>query len=1229
MESGLNVDLLIGHSIGQLTALCVSDSIPLPMALSLVQDRATMIQNHWGSEKGAMLAVKLKMEDLIPLISETNQDPGLKVDIACFNGPTAYVLAGSDASIRHIESMMRARDDVLGTDVSRRLEVTHGFHSKFLDDILPQLTERALMIDFQKPKIPIETCSEVESWRRIDGSAVARHSREPVFFSNAVERIARSHGACNWIEAGSGSGITSMARNALNVPERAVHRFHKMNLESQDPLQGLADTVVNLWNSGCRVQFWPYHRLQSPLYWQGCLPPYQFDRSRHWLPYREDDRLISATGSPSLLSMVSLMRPQTFDETIAEFTIARDSKDYKDLVNGHKVLGTALCPASLYLHVVGRAVAELRLLNSRDILQGSLVVEKLEMQLPLGVESHNSIILNLRSLDRKPYHWSFYISTFTESTTPERLTHVKGIVHLQQDVNVNPLAKRSTSSMPSQDSTETCISGSFIYKIFSKMVEYADFMQGVLKITCKDTEIVGLVSLPVTQHAPESKNELTICDPVAIDNFLQVAGFYINFLLQDQSNIVYVCSHIEEFKHHDWARKQHHGPWIISCKRMVRDGNRMTCDILAIETRTEKAAVTIAGACFVGVPTSSLSTTLSSLESGKETSHKGVPQRMKQTKTHRWPVESNAKTWAEADVHSRHPSFYGSVEPPEHQEPKDECFTQLCQLLSDMTDVPRDEMQPESRLELIGVDSLMTIEALGEIERVFHMKILVSDFDRMENLGSLCSYIKANSPKVFEAGDCSEARSPAQPGTVDAPVASSPNRPVSIPPSPPVPVQSSRARRLQNALEAVWAQQDCILRETHLASFTRHVHPQMAKLGVQYIVEAFEELGCSLSAIPEGGAIDLQCLSGRKQLLCQLYSILEHASLLQSQGTQMVRSGVPVSREPSIEILQKVLSEFPRHHSETALLGRMGPHLGACLSGKGDPLRLLFGDTAAKELITEVYTDSPVFAAGTRLLVTFLLELLSSETWPNPLNILEVGGGVGATTRSVIDMLEGIGRAFEYTFTDISSSLVITAETRFPNMKDKMIFQVLDIETEPDDITVGYYDIIISTNAIHATKSLKQSCRNVHNMLRKDGVFCLVELTRNVEAYDIVFGQLDGWWRFEDGRTHPLADIECWKKSLYDAKFLNINWTGSDESEDSDLIRLITASGICEDPDAREGGKGKPTTMETIMFKEVDRTPLYADIYYPEEIVQSKCQRPIGKPLSSCCTFLFHLNDQD
>jgi 2-polyprenyl-3-methyl-5-hydroxy-6-metoxy-1,4-benzoquinol methylase len=61
-----------------------------------------------------------------------------------------------------------------------------------------------------------------------------------------------------------------------------------------------------------------------------------------------------------------------------------------------------------------------------------------------------------------------------------------------------------------------------------------------------------------------------------------------------------------------------------------------------------------------------------------------------------------------------------------------------------------------------------------------------------------------------------------------------------------------------------------------------------------------------------------------------------------------------------------------------------------------------------------------------------------------------------------------------------------------------MRYAVLDVEKPPSAELLEYYDIVISTNCIHATKDLSRSAIHIREMLKPNSILCLVELTRNL-----------------------------------------------------------------------------------------------------------------------------------
>ncbi|KAL4799166.1 S-adenosyl-L-methionine-dependent methyltransferase [Aspergillus venezuelensis] len=130
---------------------------------------------------------------------------------------------------------------------------------------------------------------------------------------------------------------------------------------------------------------------------------------------------------------------------------------------------------------------------------------------------------------------------------------------------------------------------------------------------------------------------------------------------------------------------------------------------------------------------------------------------------------------------------------------------------------------------------------------------------------------------------------------------------------------------------------------------------------------------------------------------------------------------------------------------------------------------------------------------GTLMLGRFLTKALSQK---KSVRILEIGAGIGGTTEHILEQLTGHNIPFSYTFTDTSRSLVAQAGTRI-TVPNNIACIVLDIENPPSS-EFGCYDIVIASNAIHATKDLLASSRNCFRLLKPGGILCLVELMRDL-----------------------------------------------------------------------------------------------------------------------------------
>jgi thioesterase domain-containing protein/SAM-dependent methyltransferase len=350
---------------------------------------------------------------------------------------------------------------------------------------------------------------------------------------------------------------------------------------------------------------------------------------------------------------------------------------------------------------------------------------------------------------------------------------------------------------------------------------------------------------------------------------------------------------------------------------------------------------------------------------------------------------------------------------------------------------------------------------------------------------------------------------------------------------------------------------DAFAAETSFLGYWEDAYPLHARLIIAYIAEAFAALGCQLNSLAPNAPVLVAGVHSRHEtLLARLLEILvEHGIVRQTTDQNFVRSAQTIDATSSAALHAQIIQQHPLYTVEHQLLRITGEHFAECLQGNVDGVDLLFGSNRSRNILQDVYANAPVFKTATIMLARFLIDAFKTTSHSKPIQILEIGAGTGGTTMFIVKELLNARLDFVYTFTDISASLVSKARKKFAGIEN-MRFQVLDIEKPVPAELRGQYQTVISTNCIHATPDLVASCQHIRALLEPNGFLALVELTRKMAWFDLVFGLLEGWWAFTDDRTHALVDEHVWDQKLRAAGYRHVEWsTGA--SKESSNIRII------------------------------------------------------------------------
>ena len=211
---------------------------------------------------------------------------------------------------------------------------------------------------------------------------------------------------------------------------------------------------------------------------------------------------------------------------------------------------------------------------------------------------------------------------------------------------------------------------------------------------------------------------------------------------------------------------------------------------------------------------------------------------------------------------------------------------------------------------------------------------------------------------------------------------------------------------------------------------------------------------------------------------------------------------------------------------------RCGAKLTSVLTGADSALDTLFpgGSFGQAENLYQRWPLSRYFAGMVRAALEAVVNALPPG---KPLRVLEIGGGTGATTASLLPVLPPDRTV--YTFTDVSDMFLAHAARKFaayPFVR----YGLLNIEQAPQEQGYGRhsYDVIVAVNVLHATRDVNQTVQHVQSLLAAGGMLLLNETTEHLPWYDMTTGLIGGWQRFEDNlRTdNPLLKPEQWAEVL-------------------------------------------------------------------------------------------------
>jgi amino acid adenylation domain-containing protein len=337
---GIRPAAMIGHSIGEFVAACISGVFSLKDGLELVATRARMMGKLPG---GSMLSVRLPAEVLEQRLSKD-------LAIAAINGPSLCVVSGPTDVIEQLQQILESEEVVC-----RPLHTSHAFHSPMMDSIIEPFADLAKTIQLSAPRIPFVstvTADWITDAQATDPMYWASHLRSTVRFAEGIKTLWQQPERV-LLEVGPRTTTATLARQqAKDLKQQVAISSLGSTAEDDAECAAILYAIGQLWQAGVEIDEQAFYadeyRRRVP------LPTYPFERKRYWIDPKptsssivaehptdaiESPRIESTSESPSS-SNIQTTPPNSMPNSEMQTLIVSDTRKQQLILQLQEVLET-------------------------------------------------------------------------------------------------------------------------------------------------------------------------------------------------------------------------------------------------------------------------------------------------------------------------------------------------------------------------------------------------------------------------------------------------------------------------------------------------------------------------------------------------------------------------------------------------------------------------------------------------------------------------------------------------------------------------------------------------------------------------------------------------------------------------------------------------------------------------------------------------------------------------
>jgi [acyl-carrier-protein] S-malonyltransferase len=223
-SSHIKPDVVLGHSLGEITALGASGVVDDQQTIAIAAKRGELMDAAAEKCNGTMMAVLFTPLDIVERILQEMNEPNM-IALANDNAPDQVVLSGDRGALERFSEKCKAANG----GKCKHLVVSGPWHSHFMKSAREQFEMWAELIAFKKPHTPLilNAIAKPEAHPSTIKHVVTWQLTSPVFWRECMETV-KGMEIDTIIEIGPGRVLSGLVRVNGFAKTTAVHNVNNL-----------------------------------------------------------------------------------------------------------------------------------------------------------------------------------------------------------------------------------------------------------------------------------------------------------------------------------------------------------------------------------------------------------------------------------------------------------------------------------------------------------------------------------------------------------------------------------------------------------------------------------------------------------------------------------------------------------------------------------------------------------------------------------------------------------------------------------------------------------------------------------------------------------------------------------------------------------------------------------------------------------------------------------------